>query len=95
MAAKPGELSDCNADRVLPGEGILDLPALIAVLERHGYAGFFSIEMFNADLWAMPAAEAAERCYGVCCRSAIEQKETQRAGLFIAFRCPACLGVLQ
>ena len=63
MANKPGELSDCNADRVLPGEGILDLPALIAALERHGYDGFFSIEMFNADLWQLPVAEAADRCY--------------------------------
>ena len=63
MADKPGDLSDCNADRVLPGSGILDLPALIATLERHGYDGFFSIEMFNAELWGLPAAEAAARCY--------------------------------
>ncbi|MEN9937608.1 MAG: hypothetical protein RLZZ387_4187 [Chloroflexota bacterium] len=63
MRDKPGELSNCNSDRVLPGEGILDLPALIGALERHGYRGFFSIELFNADLWALPAAETARRCY--------------------------------
>ena len=63
MADKPGELSDCNADRVLPGEGILDLPALIAALERHGYDGSYSIEMFNEELWQLPVAEAARRCY--------------------------------
>jgi 4-hydroxyphenylpyruvate dioxygenase len=63
MADKPGELSDCNADRVLPGAGILDLLALIAALERHGYRGLYSIELFNADLWQLPAAEAARRCY--------------------------------
>lgn len=63
MRPIPGDLSDCNADRVLPGEGILDLPALITALERGGYAGSFSIEMFNADLWSLPAAEAAARCY--------------------------------
>lgn len=63
MADKPGDLSDCNADRVLPGEGILDLPTLISTLECHGYAGLFAVEMFNADLWRLPAAEAAARCY--------------------------------
>ncbi len=63
MRDKPGDLSHCNDDRALPGEGILDLAALIGVLERHGYKGFYSIEMFNADLWQLPAAEAARRCY--------------------------------
>lgn len=63
MRDKPGDLSDCNADRVLPGEGVLDLHALIATLEQHGYEGFFSIEMFNADLWQLPAQEAARQCY--------------------------------
>jgi len=63
MRDKPGDLSNCNSDRVLPGEGVLDLPVLIARLEQHGYAGLFSIEMFNADLWRLPTAEAARLCY--------------------------------
>jgi 2-keto-myo-inositol isomerase len=63
MSDKPAELSHCNSDRVLPGRGILDLPALISRIEEHGYQGLFSIEMFNTDLWAMPAAEAARLCY--------------------------------
>jgi sugar phosphate isomerase/epimerase len=63
MRDKPGDLSHCNDDRVLPGEGVLDLRALIGALERYGYSGQFSIEMFNADLWQLPAAEAARRCY--------------------------------
>ena len=63
MRPIPGDLSDCNADRVLPGEGIIPLPALIAAIEAGGYTGSFSIEMFNADLWAMPAAQAAKLCY--------------------------------
>lgn len=63
MRDRPGEFSHCNSDRVLPGEGMLDLPLLIGALERHGYRGAFSIELFNADLWAMPAAEAAARCH--------------------------------
>ncbi|MBW3624829.1 MAG: sugar phosphate isomerase/epimerase [Armatimonadetes bacterium] len=63
MRDQPGELSNCNSDRVLPGEGCLDLRALFGALERHGYAGFFSIEMFNEDLWKLPSSEAAQRMY--------------------------------
>lgn len=63
MADKPGELSDCNADRVLPGTGCLDLAALIGRLDEEGYAGSYSIELFNDDIWQQPAVEAASRCY--------------------------------
>ncbi|HYI24655.1 MAG TPA: TIM barrel protein, partial [Thermomicrobiales bacterium] len=63
MANKPADLSNCNADRVLPGAGVLDLAVIIGRLEEHGYDGFFSMEMFNEDLWALPAAEAARQCY--------------------------------
>ena len=50
-------------DRVLPGEGVLDLPEIISVLERNGYEGYFSIEMFNAGLWQLPNNEAHEDAY--------------------------------
>ncbi|MCX7599113.1 MAG: sugar phosphate isomerase/epimerase [Armatimonadetes bacterium] len=63
MRDKPGELSDCNSDRVLPGQGCLDLRALFGQLDRHGYSGYYSIELFNDELWAMPAAEAARLMY--------------------------------
>jgi sugar phosphate isomerase/epimerase len=63
MRDKPPELSNCNSDRVLPGQGILDLPALLGRLEQHGYDRYFSIELFNEELWAMPAAEAARLMY--------------------------------
>jgi sugar phosphate isomerase/epimerase len=63
MGDKPADLSDCNSDRVLPGEGVLDLRALIATLESHGYTGFYSIEMFNESLWQVSAEEAAHRCF--------------------------------
>lgn len=63
MRDKPAELSNCNSDRVLPGEGILDLRALFGAIEGHGYGGYFSIEMFSEALWAMPASKAAELMY--------------------------------
>ena len=63
MQDKPGELCHCNSDRALPGEGCLDLPQIFGRLEEHGYDGYFSIEMFDAELCAMPPAEAAQRMY--------------------------------
>jgi 4-hydroxyphenylpyruvate dioxygenase len=63
MRDKPGELSNCNADRVLPGEGILNLSAIFGRIEECGYRGLFSIEMFDDDLIALPVAEAAARLY--------------------------------
>ena len=63
MRDRPGELSNCNSDRALPGEGCLDLSALFGRIEACGYEGYFSIEMFSDELWAMPAEAAAKRMY--------------------------------
>lgn len=63
MRDKPGELSNCNSDRVLPGTGVIDLRAMIDRLESFGYAGFYSIEMFNEELWRTPVEDAARQCY--------------------------------
>jgi 2-keto-myo-inositol isomerase len=63
MPDKPADLTHRDSDRVLPGGGVLDLREIIGALERNGYDGFFSIELFNADLWQLPAKEAARRCY--------------------------------
>jgi sugar phosphate isomerase/epimerase len=63
MADKPADLSNCNSDRVLPGSGVLDLPALISALEHNGYSGFFSVELFNEELWQLPPREAARLAY--------------------------------
>ena len=56
-------------DRVLPGEGIADLPALLGALEAAGWHGFYDLEIFSDDgtfgtalpdsLWNVPAAELA------------------------------------
>ena len=70
MLDKPGDRSNCNADRVLPGEGIIDLKGLFGRPEEYGYNGYYSIEMFNEDLWAMPVGEAARACYASMARLA-------------------------
>ncbi|MBT3341450.1 MAG: sugar phosphate isomerase/epimerase [Gemmatimonadetes bacterium] len=63
MADIPGELSNCNGDRRLPGEGCLDLPLIFSRLELNGYDGYFSIEMFDEELWAMSPEAAAKGMY--------------------------------
>ncbi len=63
MPDTPADLTHRDFDRVLPGEGVIDLPEIISALEQNGYEGYFSIEMFSAKLWRLPAKEAARRCY--------------------------------
>ncbi|MCL4506293.1 MAG: sugar phosphate isomerase/epimerase [Chloroflexi bacterium] len=63
MNDKPGELSNCNSDRALPGKGCLDLKSIFNQLERYGYRGHYSIEMFDEKLWQMPARKAAKIMY--------------------------------
>lgn len=52
-----------NLDRMLPGQGILDLAALFGRIEEYGYEGYFSIEMFDRDLVNMPVEQSAKLMY--------------------------------
>ena len=45
----PREIED--ADRVLPGEGVIRLADLISALRARGYAGPWSLETFNPTYW--------------------------------------------
>lgn len=68
MRDKPGDLSDCNSDRVLPGEGVLDLPRLLGRIADCGYQGYYSLEMFSQEIWELPTEDAARRCYDAMAR---------------------------
>jgi 2-keto-myo-inositol isomerase len=48
-AKPPREIED--ADRLLPGEGVIALPTLIEALRARGYAGPWSLETFNPTYW--------------------------------------------
>lgn len=48
-APPPGSLTD--ADRVMPGDGVIDLPAMLRTLDEIGYSGPISLELFNQALW--------------------------------------------
>ena len=59
------------ADRVLPGDGAADLPAILGALDAAGWAGYYDLEIFSDDgafgsgypdsLWALDAGELARR----------------------------------
>lgn len=59
------------ADRVLPGDGIADVPRILAALDRAGWDGFYDLEVFSDNgafgnafpdsLWDVPAGELAGR----------------------------------
>ena len=52
VPAVPDPLTQTDADRVMLGEGIADLPRVIANLRAIKYQGPISLELFNPALWA-------------------------------------------
>jgi sugar phosphate isomerase/epimerase len=59
------------ADRVLPGDGVANVPAILAALDAAGWAGPYDLEVFSDNgafgsaypdsLWNIPAQELARR----------------------------------
>jgi 2-keto-myo-inositol isomerase len=58
-AKPPREIED--ADRVLPGDGVINLKALLHELQAGKYAGPWSLETFNPVYWKEDAAAVARR----------------------------------
>lgn len=59
-----------DADRVMPGDGIVDLKRYVALLRQIGYDRFISLELFREDLWRRDPLEVArlglEKMRAVC-----------------------------
>jgi sugar phosphate isomerase/epimerase len=56
-----------DMQRLLPGEGVIELPRLLRALQRKGYMGCVSVEVFNNDLKKLDpdiAANAARVALG-------------------------------
>ncbi len=61
----------CWADRLLPGDGVANVPAILAAVDAAGWQGPYDLEVFSDDgtfgtrcpdsLWELPAAELARR----------------------------------
>ena len=57
LPATPDPWTQTDADRVMVGDGIADLPRVIANLRTIGYRGPLSLELFNPTLWERDPAE--------------------------------------
>jgi sugar phosphate isomerase/epimerase len=55
----PGHLAD--EDRVYPGEGVIDLTAMLRLLRDGGYRGPLSLELFNPGYWREDPRQVAAR----------------------------------
>jgi 4-hydroxyphenylpyruvate dioxygenase len=53
----PRQIED--ADRLLPGRGVIRLTDMVGRLRAAGYSGPWSLETFNPDYWAAPPEEIA------------------------------------
>jgi sugar phosphate isomerase/epimerase len=77
------------ADRVLPGDGAADLPAILGALEDAGWKGFYDLEVFSDNgafgnaypdsLWDLDAAELARRGRGAFARCWSKRRVTAEA----------------
>lgn len=43
--------NDMLTDRGMMGDGVIDIPALRAAVEQHGFSGLNEVEIFSADNW--------------------------------------------
>ena len=57
----PDPLTQKDEDRVMVGEGIADLPRVIANLRTIGYRGPLSLELFNRSLWEQDPSTVIRR----------------------------------
>ncbi len=61
LPAQPDPLIQKDEDRVMVGDGIADLPRVIANLRAIKYQGPLSLELFNRKLWAEDPLGVVER----------------------------------
>lgn len=49
-----------DPDRVMPGEGVIDLVRFVQLLRQIGYSGWISLELFREDLWSQDPLSVAK-----------------------------------
>jgi sugar phosphate isomerase/epimerase len=61
LPAEPDPLTQRDEDRVMVGDGIADLPLVIANLRVIDYRGPLSLELFNRQLWSQDPLSVARQ----------------------------------
>ncbi len=68
--ADPPAIQQRDGDRVMPGDGIINLKRFLELLRGIGYDGWISLELFREDLWQRDPLEVArvglEKMKAVC-----------------------------
>lgn len=59
----PRERLNMLEDRLFPGEGVAPVRQIISILSERGYAGWWTVELFNPDYAAMDPLTVARRSY--------------------------------
>ncbi|MEP3479172.1 MAG: sugar phosphate isomerase/epimerase [Fuerstiella sp.] len=57
--AIPAAAAQRDPDRVMPGDGAIDLHAYLRAIVATGYSGYLSLELFRPELWEQDPAEVA------------------------------------
>jgi sugar phosphate isomerase/epimerase len=55
-----------DGERLTPGEGIIDLVGFLSALKKIGYQDYMGVEIFSAELKALPAEQAAAHVAKAC-----------------------------
>ena len=61
LPRQPDPLTQRDEDRVMVGDGIADLPRVIANLRTIGYRGPLSLELFNHELWSQDPLQVVQQ----------------------------------
>jgi 2-keto-myo-inositol isomerase len=61
LPSEPDPLTQKDEDRVMVGDGIADLPRVVANLRAIGYRGPLSLELFNRGLWSEEPLPVVQR----------------------------------
>jgi len=63
--AKPGPREKLNMleDRLFPGEGVAHVQDVVSLLYQRGYAGWWTVELFNPEYRTLPAQEVADKAF--------------------------------
>jgi sugar phosphate isomerase/epimerase len=82
----PAAQPRCLADRLLPGDGCINLPALFGSIEASGYRGAYCLEIFSDtalddSLWRQDGAQVIDRARQGFQRSWSRRHELTSAGV--------------
>ncbi|APZ95320.1 sugar phosphate isomerase/epimerase family protein [Fuerstiella marisgermanici] len=58
--AEPDPSTQRDPDRVMPGDGAIDLKRYCELLKQIDYSGFLSLELFRPDLWEQDPLDVAK-----------------------------------